>query len=80
MASVVFWRPPLTSSQFRKEDRHLASGLIPADRSICGGATRPFSEIAGWIPCLGVVPDFDVNQALAIQLWASRVLRTSSGC
>ena len=62
MASVVFWRPlSLTSSsQFRKEDRHSVFGLIPADRNFCGGATRPFSKIAGWIPCLGVVPDSDV--------------------
>ncbi|CAE7207663.1 Carkd [Symbiodinium natans] len=45
----VFWRLPLTSSsQFRKEDRHLAFGLVPV-ANVSGA--RPISQIAGWIAC-----------------------------
>ena len=49
----VFWRPPLTSSsQFRKEDRHLAFGLVSPDGR--NPAVRPISQIAGWILCEAV--------------------------
>ncbi|CAE7413532.1 unnamed protein product [Symbiodinium necroappetens] len=42
----VFWRPPLTSSsQFRKEDRHLAFGLVSPDAQ--NPAARPISQRAG---------------------------------
>ena len=55
----VFWRPPLTSSsQFRKEDRHLAFGLVSPDAQ--NPAARPIAQIAGWILCEAVqesVPD-----------------------
>ena len=49
----VFWRPPLTSSsQFRKEDRHLAFGLVSPDAQ--NPAARPIAQIAGWILCEAV--------------------------
>ena len=47
----VFWRPPLTSSsQFRKEDRHLAFGLVSRPPGSGGCAGPAISQIAGWLP------------------------------